>query len=370
MIFGGLKVSSNLCQMRLLGTLARPCYSCHFAASSVSAQSCSTISISNKAAHGISSSKKCGNWSRQRFVGRSLVSCTLMQAQEQDVATASLQGNEESNQRIFKLKFVVSDDVAAAVIGNQGLMKAEIEGATGAQLHFSARPVYRSKDGSAVPRAMFATGTKDVILDALAYMLERAGDIGLPRVTETPEKIKLRMALPHRYCGNVLGKGGATIKEIGTNSGAWLKLSEDTRDGFNAVDRILYLAGAPGELNVAIRGVLDILGETEFAVAESEFSLNVVVPAGLVESQHFSPSQRGVLEKKHTAKLILQKPFEKNLIPRSRYCMIRIKAPTEYKARCLEAELLSLAAQLQSENLDNYQGSPARQLQEEADAEP
>ncbi len=43
------------------------------------------------------------------------------------MATEALPGNDESKQRIFKLKFVVSDEVAAAIIGTQGLVKVEIE---------------------------------------------------------------------------------------------------------------------------------------------------------------------------------------------------------------------------------------------------
>lgn len=52
--------------------------------------------------------------------------------------------------------------------------------------------------------------------------------------------------------------------------------------------------------------------------------------------------------------------------------MLRVKAPTEYQARCMEANLLSLAAEVSSLQLPNYFGSPERDMawsdEEEDDA--
>lgn len=53
--------------------------------------------------------------------------------------------------------------------------------------------------------------------------------------------------------------------------------------------------------------------------------------------------------------------------------MLRVKAANEYQARCMEADLLSLAAEVSSLQLPNYMGSPSRpftaSLDDEGDAD-
>lgn len=91
-------------------------------------------------------------------------------------------------------------------------------------------------------RQLVSKGGRGYTLDP-ALRGEQADDVGLRRVAEAEGKMKLRIAVPHQFCGALLGKGGARIKEMSTASGAWLRLSEDTRSGHSGSERVLYLAG-------------------------------------------------------------------------------------------------------------------------------
>jgi len=122
------------------------------------------------------------------------------------------------------LKILVSNGDAGAIIGKGGSNISAIKASTGTS-------VKMSQTGDFFPgtqeRVLLLTGTLPGVTEALRQVLAKTG-LPAPGSEPTMEavEVKLRMPVPNSAAGGIIGKAGATIKQISESSGARVQLSQ------------------------------------------------------------------------------------------------------------------------------------------------
>ena len=122
------------------------------------------------------------------------------------------------------LKVLAANSDAGAIIGKGGSVISGIQSSTGAK-------VKMSQSGDFFPgtqdRVLLLTGTLDAVTQALQQIMAKVGQP--PPGIEAPAvggEVKLRMPVPNSAAGGIIGKAGATIKQISESSGAKVQLSQ------------------------------------------------------------------------------------------------------------------------------------------------
>ncbi|CAI5970666.1 unnamed protein product [Closterium sp. NIES-65] len=114
------------------------------------------------------------------------------------------------------LRFLVSNNFAGSVIGKAGQVISEFQVQSGAKIVMSR--AHEFFPGTA-DRIVLISGTVSAILTALHLILSKLADD--PRRVETAREGELdllRIVVPHRVCGAIIGKAGATIRGAHTSS--------------------------------------------------------------------------------------------------------------------------------------------------------
>lgn len=169
----------------------------------------------------------------------------------------------------FSLKILVPGKTIGAVIGKGGASIREITESTGAKVTIRARDDIGS---TRTERVVDIEGTPDVIAKAYepilfkvieeAKNLEEASD-NTEKTEETPTNgttaVPLKILVRNELIGHIIGKNGATIKQLSEDSGTQIALNQpETQPGPETL-RIVTIEGSAVGLCAAQKLVVDKL---------------------------------------------------------------------------------------------------------------
>uniref|UniRef100_A0A2K6F9U0 NOVA alternative splicing regulator 1 n=1 Tax=Propithecus coquereli TaxID=379532 RepID=A0A2K6F9U0_PROCO len=138
----------------------------------------------------------------------------------------------------YFLKVLIPSYAAGSIIGKGGQTIVQLQKETGATIKLS-----KSKDFyPTLPSS--PTTTKSSPSD--------------PMTTSRANQVKI--IVPNSTAGLIIGKGGATVKAIMEQSGAWVQLSQKP-DGINLQERVVTVSGEPEQNRKAVELIIQKIQE-------------------------------------------------------------------------------------------------------------
>jgi len=142
------------------------------------------------------------------------------------------------------LRMLMNGKEVGPIIGKGGEIINAIREEAGAKIHIS--------DGACPERVITVTGPTDAIFKAYSLICKKLEDEELARLErrgtereeEGPRKegLTLRLVIPASQCGNLIGKGGAKIKEIREVTGCSVQVASDPLPG--STERMVTVTGS------------------------------------------------------------------------------------------------------------------------------
>ncbi|XP_078097888.1 RNA-binding protein Nova-1-like isoform X4 [Mustelus asterias] len=180
----------------------------------------------------------------------------------------------------FFLKVLIPSYAAGSIIGKGGQTIVQLQKETGATIKLS-----KSKDfyPGTTERVCLIQGTvealnavHDFIAEKVREMPQNVGktepvNILQPQTNVNPDRIKqAKLIVPNSTAGLIIGKGGATVKAVMEQSGAWVQLSQKP-EGINLQERVVTVSGE-GEQN---RKALELIVQKVQEDPQSGSCLNI-----------------------------------------------------------------------------------------------
>ncbi|XP_027855294.1 RNA-binding protein Nova-2 isoform X4 [Xiphophorus couchianus] len=82
-----------------------------------------------------------------------------------------------------------------------------------------------------------------------------------PQTTVNPDRVKqAKLIVPNSTAGLIIGKGGATVKAVMEQSGAWVQLSQKP-EGINLQERVVTISGEPEQNRKAVEIIIQKIQE-------------------------------------------------------------------------------------------------------------
>lgn len=152
------------------------------------------------------------------------------------------------------LKFLVSNNLAGALIGKGGAAVNSLQQETGARVKVSqSTDLYPGTQ----ERVVLVTGAESTVIYASSRICDRASEIEQNR---TEGVVSIKILIPAAACGLLIGRAGAHIKLLSEESGARVRLSPK-QDATFTLERIMIITGDVEECSKCISLVLGKLLE-------------------------------------------------------------------------------------------------------------
>uniref|UniRef100_W5MU17 NOVA alternative splicing regulator 1 n=1 Tax=Lepisosteus oculatus TaxID=7918 RepID=W5MU17_LEPOC len=194
----------------------------------------------------------------------------------------------------FFLKVLIPSYAAGSIIGKGGQTIVQLQKETGATIKLS-----KSKDfyPGTTERVCLIQGTVEALNAVHGFIAEKIREmpqnvaktepvsILQPQTTVNPDRIKqtlpssptttksspsdpmttsrasqVKIIVPNSTAGLIIGKGGATVKAIMEQSGAWVQLSQKP-DGINLQERVVTVSGEPEQNRKAVELIIQKIQE-------------------------------------------------------------------------------------------------------------
>ncbi|VUZ46296.1 unnamed protein product, partial [Hymenolepis diminuta] len=162
------------------------------------------------------------------------------------------------------LKILVPSVAAGAIIGKNGEAITNIQNCTGAKVKMSkANDFYPGTN----ERVCLIIGTTDAITEVYDYISEK--------IYEKPETIsrivsdgrvpyerrkQVKILVPNSTAGMIIGKGGSFIKEIKSKTGAFIQVSQKSRE-MSLAERCITVGGELNQTRETMRLLLTKIAE-------------------------------------------------------------------------------------------------------------
>ncbi|CAI6003187.1 unnamed protein product [Closterium sp. NIES-64] len=189
------------------------------------------------------------------------------------------------------LRFLVSNNFAGSVIGKAGQVISEFQVQSGAKIVMSR--AHEFFPGTA-DRIVLISGTVSAILTALHLILSKLADD--PRRVETAREGELdllRIVVPHRVCGAIIGKAGATIRSFVEDSQATIKLSSQDTAGPGFAERLITIGGSLEQKLRAVALLLTKMSEDPTYVQYADVPLSYTAAGGSSQPPPPPPAAAG-----------------------------------------------------------------------------
>ncbi|MEE6489918.1 hypothetical protein FKM82_015726 [Ascaphus truei] len=179
-------------------------------------------------------------------------------------AISTKRSNTAEDGELF-LKVLIPSYAAGSIIGKGGQTIVQLQRETGATIKLS-----KSKDfyPGTTERVCLVQGSAEALLTVHSFIAEKVREIpqgavknegiGIisPQTTMNPERAKqAKLIVPNTTAGLIIGKGGATVRGIMEESGAWVQLSQKPA-GPNLQERVVTVSGEAGQVQRALRRIL------------------------------------------------------------------------------------------------------------------
>ncbi|XP_036398678.1 RNA-binding protein Nova-1 isoform X2 [Megalops cyprinoides] len=170
----------------------------------------------------------------------------------------------------FFLKVLIPSYAAGSIIGKGGQTIVQLQKETGATIKLS-----KSKDfyPGTTERVCLIQGTVEALNAVHGFIADKIREmpqnvaktepvsILQPQTTVNPDRIKqVKIIVPNSTAGLIIGKGGATVKAIMEQSGAWVQLSQKP-DGINLQERVVTVSGEPEQSRKAVELIIQKIQE-------------------------------------------------------------------------------------------------------------
>ncbi|CAH0391668.1 unnamed protein product [Bemisia tabaci] len=160
---------------------------------------------------------------------------------ENGVSKRSNYGGGKESQ--YHLKMLIPSLAAGAIIGKEGKTIAQLQKETGARVKMSKANDYYPGTSE---RVCIISGTADAIMTTVIFIMETirekpelgGGKFGL----ESEREKQLKVLVPNSTAGMIIGKGGAYIKLIKEETGAYVQLSQKAKEG-TLQERCITISG-------------------------------------------------------------------------------------------------------------------------------
>ncbi|XP_041430007.1 RNA-binding protein Nova-1-like isoform X2 [Xenopus laevis] len=179
-------------------------------------------------------------------------------------ATSTKRSNTAEDGELF-LKVLIPSYAAGSIIGKGGQTIVQLQRETGATIKLS-----KSKDfyPGTTERVCLVQGSAEALLSVHNFIAEKVrevpqgatkNDMGAllpPQTTINAERAKqAKLIVPNTTAGLIIGKGGATVRNIMEESGAWVQLSQKPA-GPNLHERVVTVSGEPNQVQKAICSII------------------------------------------------------------------------------------------------------------------
>uniref|UniRef100_A0A667ZUN5 K Homology domain-containing protein n=1 Tax=Myripristis murdjan TaxID=586833 RepID=A0A667ZUN5_9TELE len=184
-----------------------------------------------------------------------------------DGDAGSTSGFEEGE---YFLKVLIPSYAAGSIIGKGGQTIVQLQKETGATIKLS-----KSKDfyPGTTERVCLIQGTVEALNGVHDFIAEKVREmpqstqktepvsILQPQTTVNPDRIKqAKLIVPNSTAGLIIGKGGATVKAVMEQSGAWVQLSQKP-EGINLQERVVTISGEPEQNRKAVEIIVQKIQE-------------------------------------------------------------------------------------------------------------
>lgn len=135
------------------------------------------------------------------------------------------------------LKFLVSNNLAGALIGRGGSGMTVLQTETGAKIKVSQNTdVYPGTQD----RVVLVTGAESTVIFASSLIVDKSLEIEPGRTD--PTSVTVKILIPSAASGLMIGRGGAHIKSLSDESGARVRLSPKEA-GVLTMERVMTITG-------------------------------------------------------------------------------------------------------------------------------
>ncbi|XP_064835037.1 RNA-binding protein Nova-1-like isoform X1 [Oncorhynchus masou masou] len=186
---------------------------------------------------------------------------------EEDCCTKRTNTGEEGE---YFLKVLIPSYAAGSIIGKGGQTIVQLQKETGATIKLS-----KSKDfyPGTTERVCLIQGTVEALNSVHSFIAEKVREmpqsaqktepvsILQPQTTVNPDRVKqAKLIVPNSTAGLIIGKGGATVKAVMEQSGAWVQLSQKP-EGINLQERVVTISGEPEQNCKAVEIIVQKIQE-------------------------------------------------------------------------------------------------------------
>ncbi|XP_035647598.2 RNA-binding protein Nova-1-like isoform X1 [Oncorhynchus keta] len=170
----------------------------------------------------------------------------------------------------YFLKVLIPSYAAGSIIGKGGQTIVQLQKETGATIKLS-----KSKDfyPGTTERVCLIQGTVEALNGVHNFIAEKVREMPQstqksepvsvlqPQTTVNPDRIKqAKLIVPNSTAGLIIGKGGATVKAVMEQSGAWVQLSQKP-EGINLQERVVTISGEPEQNRKAVEIIVQKIQE-------------------------------------------------------------------------------------------------------------
>ncbi|XP_018521022.1 RNA-binding protein Nova-2 isoform X2 [Lates calcarifer] len=170
----------------------------------------------------------------------------------------------------YFLKVLIPSYAAGSIIGKGGQTIVQLQKETGATIKLS-----KSKDfyPGTTERVCLIQGTVEALNGVHDFIAEKVREmpqstqktepvsILQPQTTVNPDRVKqAKLIVPNSTAGLIIGKGGATVKAVMEQSGAWVQLSQKP-EGINLQERVVTISGEPEQNRKAVEIIVQKIQE-------------------------------------------------------------------------------------------------------------
>uniref|UniRef100_A0A9J7X0F2 K Homology domain-containing protein n=1 Tax=Cyprinus carpio carpio TaxID=630221 RepID=A0A9J7X0F2_CYPCA len=131
----------------------------------------------------------------------------------------------------------------------------------------------RTNTGGTTERVCLIQGTVEALNSVHDFIAEKVREmpqsaqktepvsILQPQTTVNPDRVKqAKLIVPNSTAGLIIGKGGATVKAVMEQSGAWVQLSQKP-EGINLQERVVTISGEPEQNRKAVEIIVQKIQE-------------------------------------------------------------------------------------------------------------
>ncbi|XP_016887499.1 RNA-binding protein Nova-2 isoform X3 [Cynoglossus semilaevis] len=183
---------------------------------------------------------------------------------------AEMSGTSHTEEGEYFLKVLIPSYAAGSIIGKGGQTIVQLQKETGATIKLS-----KSKDfyPGTTERVCLIQGTVEALNGVHDFIAEKVREmpqstqktepvsILQPQTTVNPDRVKqAKLIVPNSTAGLIIGKGGATVKAVMEQSGAWVQLSQKP-EGINLQERVVTISGEPEQNRKAVEIIVQKIQE-------------------------------------------------------------------------------------------------------------